>query len=197
MEHISKVRFNRKRVAVALVLLLILGTVIGWKLAHRHDPRLLGQWKASPAPTYVISIFAEWEFLDDGTGQRSGKLRPDEAAESLVTSTPVSQQPATGSVAKQRVAVVHMRGRFHWWTRGDRLYVQLLTSRSLWMRARESTREAFNSITGQPVMRVTNPVWEYRFAVGEDDRIQITPVSVPAPADNMVFELTRLEGRTP
>jgi hypothetical protein len=178
------------------VTLLCLVALVYWSVAHERDPRLVGQWRASPAPTNVIAVFAEWEFLSDGTGRRCGKLRPSDDT-ALVSAAAVASGNSPATVSKPGVAVIHMRGRFRWWSEGDRLYIKPHTSRSAWTRTMESVLEFFREMAGRPQGRVIYPTWEYRFTV-EENRIRVKPESIPTQADSAAFEFTRLdESRSP
>lgn len=151
-----------------------------------------GSGEPSPAPRNFIFVFAEWEFLSDGTGRRCGKLRPSD--QSAAVSTPAGTSVnSSATVSKPGVAVIHTEGRFRWWTEGDRLIVNPLGGRSAWQRTYESVAESFREVAGRPQGRVNYPTWEYRFVV-EESCIRVTPESIPTRADPAAFEFTRLKG---
>jgi hypothetical protein len=182
---------KRRRLVIVLVTLLCFVALVYWGVAREHDPRLVGQWRASPAPRRFISVDAEWEFLSDGTGRRCGKLRPPDDTDLVSTAADASRN-SSAMASKPSVAIVRMQGRFRWWTEGDRLYVKPLTSRSAWQRTYESVSEFFREMAGRPQGRIVYPTWEYRFAV-EENRIRVTPESIPRSAESVAFELTHLD----
>src|SRR5262245_17157358 len=71
---------RRRRVFIAVVMLLCIAAFVTWRMAHRCDPRLVGRWLVTPRkpPTAEqlkialrwseLDATTEWVFKLDGTG---------------------------------------------------------------------------------------------------------------------------------
>jgi hypothetical protein len=167
---------RRRRLLIALVALLVTGTLAGWKLTHRHDPQLVGRWlmtEDAPATTEQLAAATdrtkfepktEWMLRDDGSGMMSARQR-------------------VGSVAPD------LGSPLRWWTSGDRLRIRWGMPLSAWESIKERFDVLYGKFSGEPPY---DPVIKYDYFIERPDLIRVEPKDHADTQSLGVLYLTRL-----
>lgn len=78
---------RRRRMLISLVLMLVIGSWIAWRITHRHDPRFVGKWLLTRGAVPTAEELSwtrdrsqagdriEWTFDADGTGRQFSEQR--------------------------------------------------------------------------------------------------------------------------
>ena len=172
---------KRRRLIIALTVLMGVGALSAWMWTHRHDSRLVGRWlvtEDTPATAEQLQAAADrtkslpkivWVLHRDGSGvfsdqqMRGGRLR------------------SYGSEVR-------------WWTNGDRLRIKWEMTPSGWESIKESAEDLYCVLSGEPPR---NPAFEIGYANETSDLIRLEPRDLPSNQPMYVLYLTRLKEDEP
>lgn len=142
---------RRRRMIIALALMVVIGSWMTWRITHRHDPRLVGKWlfTQGAAPTIDelrwesdqshAGIRIEWTFDPDGTGKQHWFYS--------VPSIDLME--------------------FTWWTDGERVYVKFGRPHHGWAAFRAIFNDFLRTLRGETLR--SPDVYTYGVANADND----------------------------
>lgn len=154
---------RRRRIKIAIIVLLCAGGLIAWRVMPRHDARLVGHWMARYRPN--SNSTEGWEIRSDGTGMRTWRLLEIDGRRTVTTPNE----------------------RFLWQTEGDTVSIRFGATATGWERIREIYRHAVQGID-----RRTEPfpAYVYTFAIHQDASVRLEPHDLVAHVEYDAIILT-------